>query len=313
MISLGLGLLLALLMLIALGAAGYLKSRRPTGKNRSVAVTVFAYGMLSTSIALIPLSVLHFHLGQHPGVHLHEATETFGAIIAECGVPIVCAVYDLLFITLGVLLFAFALNQGATRLLMRRFKNREDPELSRSLRKDVGIGDKVSLLVVKDPNPDAFSFAILGRGRSLLPKGMDMIVVTTGLYELLDREELRTVIAHELAHVRRKDNRYVPFLRALSALVFFDPLIRLIKNRITVGQEFNADREAALSTGNPIGLARALGKVLLCERRRRTALADVGIFGIHKRKIVLERIERLMILAEEMGEDPEAEVVRRIG
>ncbi|MEE9116547.1 MAG: hypothetical protein V3U09_06595, partial [Thermoplasmata archaeon] len=62
MISLGLGLLVVLLMLIALGSAGYLLSKRPAGKNRSVAVTIFAYGMLSSSLALIPLSVFHFHI-----------------------------------------------------------------------------------------------------------------------------------------------------------------------------------------------------------------------------------------------------------
>jgi Zn-dependent protease with chaperone function len=303
MISFGLGLLVALLVLIALGAAGFLRSRRPMGKNGSVVVTVFAYGMLSTSIALIPLSILHLHFGEHAGVHLHEATEAFGAIIAECGVPIVCAVYDLLLITLGVLFFAFALNQMATRLLMRRYRNREDLELTRSMREEHGIDREVTLLAVRDTKPDAFSFAVLELVRYFLPRGRDVIVVTTGLNELLNEEELRTVVVHELAHVRRKDNRYLPFLRALSALVFFDPLIRLIKNRLTVGQEFDADREAALSTRNPIGLARALGKVLLSRSGTAATLTDVGIFGGHKRTIVLERIERLMLLAEEMGQD----------
>jgi Zn-dependent protease with chaperone function len=304
MISFGMGLLVALLALVAFGSAGYLKSRRPTGKNRSVVVTVFAYGMLSTSVALIPLSVLHFHLGEHSAVHIHEAAEAFGAIMAECGLPIVCAVYDLLVITFGVLFFAFILNQAATRLLMRRFRNREDRDLSKRLRNDFGVEGKTSLLAVRDNNPDAFSFALLERGRYLLPHGRDVIVVTTGLLELLNEEELKTVVAHELAHIRKKDNRYLPFVRALSALVFFDPLIRLIKSRLTLGQEFSADREAAISTGNPIGLARALGKVLLSGRRQGAVFVNVGFFGGSKRKVILERIERLISLAEEMGHLP---------
>lgn len=303
MISLGLGLLVVLLMLIALGSAGYLLSKRPAGKNRSVAVTIFAYGMLSSSLALIPLSVFHFHITSNAELHIHELGATMGAFVEECGLPIACAITDLVIITLGVLTFAFVLNQGASRLLMRSFRNREDRQLSRALRKDLGVEEPISLLVVRDPNPDAFSFAILEKGRAFLPRGKDVIVITTSLIELLDKDELTPVIAHEIAHVRRKDNRYVPFFHALSSFMFFDPLIRLLKSRVSRKQEFIADREAALSTGNPLGLARALVKTLVHGHNLKNNMASIGFVRNHKKKFVLERIRRLMIIAEELGQN----------
>ncbi|MFQ5884370.1 MAG: M56 family metallopeptidase [Thermoplasmata archaeon] len=303
MMSLGLGLLLALLMLIALGSAGYLLSKRPAGKNRSVATTIFAYGMFSSSLALIPLSLFHFHTGEHAGLHIHGIGKTFEALAEECGLPIACAINELLIITAGVLLLAFVLNQVASRLMMRRFRNREDPGMSRSLRSEYGVEDSISLYVVKDANPDAFSFAILERGRYALPRGRDVIIITTALVELLDKDELRTVAAHELAHVKGRDNRYAPFFHALSALVFFDPLMRLLKNRVVRREEFIADKEAALSTGNPLGLARALGKVLIHTKKCARLAGSIGLSRGHTRKVLLERIKRLIKLAEELDKD----------
>ncbi|MEE9223941.1 MAG: M56 family metallopeptidase [Thermoplasmata archaeon] len=303
MISVGLGLLLASLMLIALGSAGYLLFKRPAGKNRSIAMTIFAYGILLSSLALIPLSIFHLHTAPHPEIHVHGIGETIEAYSEECGLPIACTINDVIMITLGVLLFALLLNQVASRLMMRRFRNQEDSEMSRALRADFGVEDSISLFVVKDASPDAFSFAILEKGRSFIPRAMDVVIITTALIELLDRPELQTVIAHETAHVRRKDNRYVTFFSALSALLFFDPVIRLLKNRVARQEEFIADEDAALSTGNPLALARALGKILLYGENQRNVSRSCGLTRNAGRKNILERIRRLIGLAKKLDQD----------
>jgi len=59
------------------------------------------------------------------------------------------------------------------------------------------IGDRPRIYIVEDPAPNAFA-----TGRD--PK-MASVSVTTGLLEILDRDELQGVVAHEIGHIRNRD------------------------------------------------------------------------------------------------------------
>jgi heat shock protein HtpX len=146
--------------------------------------------------------------------------------------------------------------------------------------------------VIDDPSPNAFA-----TGRS--PK-TGVVAVTTGLLERLDREELQGVVAHEVAHIRNNDVRFMTtlaivvglipmishfFLRNMwhagggrrsrgndqSAIVFvviaivlaiLAPIFaRLLELAVSRRREFMADATAAQLSRNPDGLARALEKI----------------------------------------------------
>jgi len=59
------------------------------------------------------------------------------------------------------------------------------------------IGDRPRIYIVEDPAPNAFA-----TGRD--PKRAS-VSVTTGLLEILDRDELQGVVAHEIGHIRNRD------------------------------------------------------------------------------------------------------------
>jgi heat shock protein HtpX len=61
--------------------------------------------------------------------------------------------------------------------------------------------------IVPDPDPNAFA---TGRG-----PGHASIAVTRGLLDVLDREELQGVIAHEMSHIRNLDVRVMTIVAAL--------------------------------------------------------------------------------------------------
>ncbi|MGH7394220.1 MAG: M48 family metallopeptidase [Candidatus Methylomirabilales bacterium] len=146
--------------------------------------------------------------------------------------------------------------------------------------------------VVPDPDPNAFA-----TGRD--PEHAS-IAVTAGLLDLLNREELQGVVAHEMAHIRNYDTRTmtvmaallgailllhdwagrlsrtgalraggrgrgkggVPFLLLWLLLVLVAPLIgRLLAMTVSRTREFQADATAAELTRNPLGLAGALRKL----------------------------------------------------
>ena len=121
------------------------------------------------------------------------------------------------------------------------------------------------------------------------------VAVTQGIMQILDRDELAGVIAHELTHIKNRDTLTqavagtlggaVTFLgRMLSFGAMYGPVNRdsrqagnplgtlilvilapisasLIQMAISRTREFAADRGAATITGNPLALASALQKL----------------------------------------------------
>ena len=65
--------------------------------------------------------------------------------------------------------------------------------------------------VVKDSDPNAFTIGAVPSDSS--------IVVTTGLLEMLNREELQGVIAHEMSHIRNFDTRLMTIITVLFGAV----------------------------------------------------------------------------------------------
>lgn len=147
------------------------------------------------------------------------------------------------------------------------------------------------LMVIDDSAPNAFA-----TGPS---PDKAVIVVTTGLLDKLDRDELQGVIAHEMAHIRNYDVRFmttiaivaglIPLMadgmrrmlwygggrrsnsRDQSAAIFLILMIvlailapifaKLLELAVSRQREFLADSSAAELTRNPDGLIRALQKI----------------------------------------------------
>ncbi|UQS81870.1 zinc metalloprotease HtpX [Bombilactobacillus folatiphilus] len=86
---------------------------------------------------------------------------------------------------------------------------------------------------IDDPSPNAFA-----TGRD--PKHA-AVAVTTGLYELMDREELEGVLAHELSHVRNYDIRVSTIAIALSSAIIL--ISSILSNVYRWGAFFGGERD----------------------------------------------------------------------
>lgn len=138
-----------------------------------------------------------------------------------------------------------------------------------------------AVYVIDNPQPNAFA-----TGRS--PEKA-AVAATTGLMQMLSREELAGVMAHELAHIKNRDTLIMTVSAtvagAISMLAQFGFLFRggrnnaagmigtllavflapiaagLIQMLISRTREYSADRLGGEICGNPLWLASALGKI----------------------------------------------------
>ena len=293
MTNYGLVLVVGGAVLAAVGLAGWVAARRSASQSRCAALTLFGHGALSTSGALLAMTVVHFHNLLPLMVHAHPVSQAI-ADVFECDLEIGCGAVTVGILTAVILAASFAVTQASARLLLRRCRAAEDPAATAGLGCRLGATPGIRLLVVRDPAPDAFSFALLRGDRRRVARAESVVVVTRGLVDLLESDELEAAVRHELAHVSARDDRYIPFFRTLSSLLFFDPVLRVLRGSIARHHEFAADRDAVRAGVRPRALARALLKVYLTGRG---SSSRAGLFG-SSRPELLARIEALLAMAE---------------
>ncbi len=109
----------------------------------------------------------------------------------------------------------------------------------------------------------------------------------TGLTEL----QLRAVIAHELAHIRRLDAFFNLFQVAAETLLFYHPAVWWLSKRIRAERENCCDDVALAVCGNPAEYARALA--LMEEWRAAPSFAMAA-----NRGPLASRVTRLLGLSE---------------
>ncbi len=83
------------------------------------------------------------------------------------------------------------------------------------------------------------------------------IYVGESLAEVLDAPQLDAVLAHEGAHVARRDPLRLSMLRFLACTLFYMPALRRLADDLTDEAEIDAD-DAAAARGAPLALASAI-------------------------------------------------------
>ena len=90
--------------------------------------------------------------------------------------------------------------------------------------------------------------------------GNEIVLPTRALRELTLYEQ-EGVLAHELAHVVRRDTGWLRLAMWIERVAWFQPLNRIARRRMQLSAEFAADGWAVRVTRQPLRLAQALAKV----------------------------------------------------
>ncbi len=188
----------------------------------------------------------------------------------------------------------------------KEVSEKEAPELYQIVRELTGKMGMPMPKVYIVPNDSANAFAT-GRGPSHAA-----VAVTSGILDLLNWEELRGVLAHELAHVKNRDILTGSIVAAIaSAIMFLSMILRfgamfaggsrnnrggnvlgllvvgivapfaaaLVQMAISRSREYEADAGGAKLSGDPMALANALRKLSGYTKIR--PMADVSPATAH--------------------------------
>ncbi|HEY1938883.1 MAG TPA: M56 family metallopeptidase [Candidatus Angelobacter sp.] len=124
--------------------------------------------------------------------------------------------------------------------------------------------------------------SVLVSGRLEVPTaigfGKPAIILPAWLLESTPAEELKYIVLHELAHLRRRDDWTNLAQKLVKALLFFLPSIWWIERRLLLDREMACDDAVLAHSGTPLGYAECLARV--AERsfmRRQLALAQAAV------------------------------------
>ena len=119
-----------------------------------------------------------------------------------------------------------------------------------------------------------------------------VVLFPIGLINHLSPAEVEAVLAHELAHIARRDWLFNLLQAFVEALFYYHPAVWWVSAVIRSERENCCDDAALAATGSPLIFAKALVQVQeLAIPAPRLAL---GIGGSSRRPLLLERIRRIL-------------------
>ncbi|MBV8982077.1 MAG: M48 family metallopeptidase [Acidimicrobiia bacterium] len=202
-----------------------------------------------------------------------DSTPNYGGAIAFGAV--VAAILALL----GV---AYSISSGARLVLAVSGAREADPNQYRQLHnlvEELAIGDglpKPAVYVIDDPSPNAFA-----TGTS---PNKAAITATTGLLEIMNREELEGVLGHEMSHIKNYDVRLLLIVTTLIGLAGL--LASIVWRNAIFFRPRGRDSGQIMIVVFVAGILLAMVAVVfgplikLALSRRREELADVSSVGL---------------------------------
>jgi HEAT repeat protein/beta-lactamase regulating signal transducer with metallopeptidase domain len=119
------------------------------------------------------------------------------------------------------------------------------------------------------------------------------VCVPVRFFDVLDMEQQRGALAHEVAHVARRDAHWLTLDAMIGAVFFFQPLNLVARRVLREHAEWQCDEWAARQ-GAALGLARCLADVATWLRPFPRNLLAVSVPMAARQSDLLCRVERLL-------------------
>ena len=117
------------------------------------------------------------------------------------------------------------------------------------------------------------------------------ILFPIGLINSLTVAQVESIIAHEMAHIKRYDYLVNLLLSMVEILLFFNPMVWWISRRIRTEREFSCDDAAIQYTGDVVAFVKSLAQL---EEWRLNPPSSLSMAFGGQKKGVLSRVQRVL-------------------
>ncbi len=156
----------------------------------------------------------------------------------------------------------------AKRLTLRGVSQPDDTwgEIFETLKRELGVSPKVRLLR-----------SALAEVPMVVSWISPVVLVPVSAFTSLSPDQLRAVLTHELAHIRRRDHLFNAVQLVLEAVLFFHPVTWWLSRQVRAEREHCCDDATVRTAVNPRVFAEALAQLeLVRNSHQQAALAATG-------------------------------------
>src|SRR5437879_3215253 len=122
--------------------------------------------------------------------------------------------------------------------------------------------------------------------------GLSEICVPELALSDLGAEQQRSMLAHELAHLARRDSLWLAGASLIERCFFFQPLNRVPRRELETTAEYLSDEWATRKTGSPVALAKCLATVAEWIQASPLGVPVAGL--AERRSLLVSRVARLL-------------------
>jgi hypothetical protein len=115
-----------------------------------------------------------------------------------------------------------------------------------------------------------------------------VVVVPASVITMMSPEQVRLVLAHELAHIRRYDHLVNMLQVLVESVLFYHPVVWWMSRQARIEREHCCDDAAVRVAGDAVLFARALAELEEVRLRSRAVL------GLHQGGSLMNRIQRIL-------------------
>ncbi len=187
---------------------------------------------------------------------------------------------------IGFLFFAFRMTGGFIHL--RQLRHQDNFPVDKMLQ------DKLNQLIRRSPLQRSVKVmeSALIKVPILLGHLKPLILIPVGTINLLTEEEVEAILAHELAHIIRRDFSMNIFFTLIEILFYYHPGVWLMAATIRSEREHCCDDLALFLCKNPLAYARALYKLEAAHKAAR--LPGLALSFSSQKNQLLHRVRRIL-------------------
>jgi len=187
---------------------------------------------------------------------------------------------------IGFLFFAFRMTGGFIHLNQLRHRD--------NFLADQLLQNKLNALIRQTPLKRSVKIveSVLVKVPILIGHLKPLILIPIGTINLLTEEEVEAVLAHELAHIIRRDFSINIFFTLIEILFYYHPGVWLMAATVRTERENCCDDLALFLCKNPLAYARALYKLEAAHKA--TRLPGLALSFSSQKNQLLHRVRRIL-------------------